>query len=414
MPILTKTPGMNIFYIPSWYPSEQNPHTGIFNKEQVAALAHCFPEDNFAISHWGSHNEDLLLWGRDHFKNLHKLYKFLEKKPTVNMLHHNLLEFYSPAFTWSRKFLKGNMRGLIKVNEKHFNQFREAFGPIDLIHAHSAHPAGWISMQLAHKHRLPYVITEHMTPFPFQSFVTKSGAISAWLTVPFQYSSRNIVVSPMQQEILHKHNIPSLSYIPNLTNEDFFRPAVNKKSIKNSFTFFTLGRMSEQKGIPFLLEAIRILKDSYPEVLYNIGGNGENMAEYKQLAHQLGIKDKISWLGTLNRAQALTQYQQCDAFVLPSLHENLPLVLLEAIACGKPIIGTRCGGPESVINTTNGLLAAPGDAGSLARAMEQMISSQNQYQSEEIRADFCRRYSRQLICNEIRAVYQEVIAAYRN
>ncbi|WP_017733425.1 glycosyltransferase [Nafulsella turpanensis] len=398
---------MNIFIIPSWYPSAEQPHAGIFTKEQAEALAHIFPTSSFALSSWGSHEEDLLLWAREPFSSLVKVGKFFFKKPAQKQLAPNLLEYYSPALAWSRKFFSGNIRNIIKVNEKHLLDFMARCGKVDVLHAHSAYPGGWVAKELGRKYKIPYLITEHMSPFPFKSFLSRNGKLSPYLQKPYRQAYATIVVSPQQQETLAEWGIPGLRHIPNLVNENFFRPAPKSKEASTAFTFFTLGRQEPQKGIPFLLEAFQQYSSTQPNSQLRIGGDGSREKEYQQMAHQLGISDKVAWLGGLSRKEALKEFQQCQVFVLPSLHENLPLVLIEAIACGKPVIGTRCGGPESIINEKNGLLVEAGNAEALALALAGAQQHFARYNEQEIRNDFCSRYSRQVVCRQIMEVYEE-------
>ena len=405
---------MNVFIIPSWYPSKDDPTAGIFNKEQAEALAYLNPDSNFAISSWGSHDEDLLLWGRDRFRNLSKIIKFSGKPSTKTKIAENLTEYFSPAFTWTRKILNGNISKIIAVNERHFLDFQSHAGRVDVIHAHSAHPGGWVAMKLSAKYKIPYVITEQMTPFPFVDFLTRAGGLKHWLKDPLWGSSCNIVVSPQQKETLQKWNVPHLKYIPNLTNEDFFKPALAKNGSKRPFVFFTLCNLVPQKGIPVLLNAVKRLVVDNRNVSFRIGGTGEDEMVYKKLAEDLNIAEYVCWLGPLNRHQALDEFQNCHAFVLPSIHENLPLVLLESIACGTPIISTRCGGPESIINGKNGILVEPGDSDALANAISSMIDNANSYSSNEIREDFCQRYSRHVVCRQIMEVYQQAVVTYQS
>ncbi len=402
---------MNIFIIPSWYPSAQNPHTGIFNKEQAIAMAQSYPISNFAVSTWGTHEPDLWLLGKDHLKNITKLIKFFSKGSTERKLGTNITEYYSPALTWTRKFLQGNINSIIKVNEKHLLAFQEEVGKVDIIHAHSAHPAGWVAMALAERYNIPYIITEHMAPFPFRSFLNANGTLSHYLSKPFHESSVNIVVSPQQKHTLTQWGIPNLKYIPNLTDESFFYPRPQAEE-RDKFVFFTLAVLEDRKGIPYLLKAFKRLVQRFPDAHLVLGGDGLQREAYQELASSLGIKEHVQWLGTLNRQQAVSQLQNCDAFVLPSFHENLPLVLLEASACGKPLIGTYCGGSESIINDKNGLVVEPGDIDALHNAMEDMYLNYQRYDAEEIRKDFMKLYSRPVVCKQIMNLYQEVITQH--
>lgn len=373
-------------------------------------MAEFNPDSNFAISTWGTHENDLLILGEDNFKNILKFLKYPSKKATARKLGGNITEYYTPAFTWTRKFLQGNMENIIKSNEKHLMAFQNEVGKADIIHAHSAHPGGWVAMLLAKKHAIPYVITEHMAPFPFRSFLGKGNTLDKYLARPFQCAAANVVVSPQQKQNLMKWGIPNLRYIPNLTDESFFYP---KPKGSSNFVFLTLAVLEDRKGIIYLLKAFKSILTGYPSARLVIGGDGPQREIYQALASDLEIAANVQWLGTLSRQQAANEMQNCDAFVLPSFHENLPLVLLEASACGKPLIGTYCGGSESIINEKNGLVVEPGNVDALYGAMEDMYLNHQRYNAEEIRADFISKYSRPVVCKQIMDLYKQVIAQHK-
>lgn len=398
---------MNIFIIPSWYPSPTHPFTGVFFKEQAEALAQFYTSSNLAISTWGSHNEELLLWGKDPLKSILKLAQFSSVQPFEKKIADNLTEYFSPALTWSRKVLQGNIKSIIKINENHFLSFQAKAGPVNIIHAHSAYPAGWVAMILAKKYKIPYLITEHMGPFPFKDFLLKSGRLSPYLAKPFQQSFATIAVSPQQKKTLEQWEIPRVHYIPNLVNETLFHPLADRRQEPEPFTFFSLAKLAPEKGIADLLKAIKLLGDK--DFLFRIGGDGQYKHQYQALAQQMGISDKIEWLGFLSREKAAKEFQNCHVFVLPSLYEAMGVVYAEAIACGKPVIGTRCGGPESIINASNGLLVEPGNADALAGALMHMYNNHHTYNATEIREDFCSKYSRPVVCRQLMDIYMEAI-----
>ena len=101
-------------------------------------------------------------------------------------------------------------------------------------------------------------------------------------------------------------------------------------------------------------------------------------------------------------------FETCDCFVLPSHHESFGIVFTEAMACGKPVIATRCGGPEAIVRPESGLLLEVGDVDALADALEHMFRHAHEYDRERIRADFERRFSRAVIVDALEAIYERV------
>lgn len=395
---------MNIFFIPSWYSSPEHPLAGIFSKEQAIAMSRHYPDCSIGLSLWGQKNESNLLWAEDHVKNIRKLLHFPAQKPYDKDLSANFHEYFTPALTWTDKFLQGNIKNIIAANEQNLQRFCRKAGPPTLIHAHVAFPAGYVAMQLAEKYELPYLITEQMSPFPFACYTTK-GKIMPKVLRPLQRAHAVVAISPAAAYDLEQKTGTKPVVIPNLVDEDLFSPA--EELPEGPFTFFTLGRMVPQKGIPDLLRAISLLTNK--DARFVLGGSGEEHEQYQQLAKTLKIEDRLRWIGALNRTEAAREFRRCHAFVLPSIHESMGVVYAEAIACGKPVIASRCGGPEFIVNNENGLLVDPHAPQQLASAMEQMMEHYHRYHAGKIRNDFMNRFSSGIICKKIRSLYQAVV-----
>lgn len=395
---------MNIFTIPSWYPSADAPLTGIFSKEQAVSIAQHYPDCNLGISLWGQKSEENLLWFKDHIKNLPKALRFTGQKAKDIPLKENYHEYYTPALTWTDRVFKGNIKNIIRANEQNLSRFEAQFGKASLIHAHVAFPAGYIAMHIAKKHKLPYIITEHMSPFPFICYIRK-GTIMPKVTLPLQQAQAVVSVSPhAAADIKNKTGVQPVC-IPNLVDETLFQPS-QRPDTSLPFSFFTLGRMVPQKGFPALLHAITTMKHS--EIHIRIGGEGEYKSTYQELAVQLGITDRVQWLGELSRKEVVKELQECHAFVLSSIHESMGVVYAEAIACGKPIIATRSGGAEFIVTKDNGMLVDIDAPRQLAAAMDEMIENYTSYDSRVIREDFIRRFSSAVISQEIYALYKSL------
>lgn len=409
---------MNIFYIPSWYPSYTDQLTGCFFRDQAIVLAKNFPEANVGISTWGQNDERLLLWSSRLLSSMKKLLTAGKISSTQNNLLNNAVEFFTPAFTWSWKIKKGNIDNIIDANLKNYSLFKAKYGKVDVIHAHTAFPGGYIAMKISRITGVSYIITEHMSPFPFKYFVEKNGKLADRIRYPYNRSKVNIAVSFALADKMTAFGVPNIKVIHNSVDEQIFQPP---KDILPSdpFTFFTLGRMTAQKGIDILLKAIKLIPPD-KKIRFRIGGDGENLEAYKKLAIKLDIDKCINWLGNLNQAQVASEMQNCHAFVLPSRHESMGIVFAEAIACGKPVIGTSCGGPEEIINNTNGYLILPENsierhdrethdrASLLANAIRKMIENYSQFDPKTIRADFLQRYSSKIITAQIMRMYEGV------
>jgi glycosyltransferase involved in cell wall biosynthesis len=399
---------VNIFIIPSWYPIESNPIAGIFFKEQAEYLAELYPDYNIGVSLWGQSDENLEIRLKDASNVLKKIVYYFSQRKFKKKVNKNLYEYYTPALIWTDKIFKGNLSGLVNANLDSLNKFSKSFGQVNVIHAHVSYPAGYIAMILSKKLNIPYVITEHMGPFPFPSFISKDGSISDKISRPLKNAERIIAVSPALAKRISSFNLPLPHYIPNVVNDDFFKEW--SSSSVSPFVFFTLATLSPEKGITDLLSAIASLVEKQKKVLFRIGGGGEWLSYYSNLSKEMKIDNYIQWLGVLNREQAREEYQNCNAFVLPSHHETFGVVYAEAIACGKPIIATRCGGPECIVNESNGLLVNVSAPHDLSDKMLYMINNYSNYNSSVIRKGFEDNFSKKAVITQIVNIYKEILS----
>jgi len=135
----------------------------------------------------------------------------------------------------------------------------------------------------------------------------------------------------------------------------------------------TVGRLHPQKGFADLLTALPDLCNTFPQVKLLLIGDGELRAALEAQATTLGIGERVIFAGLRTDVPALLC--ALDLFVLPSLWEGLPNVILEAMASGLPVIATAVGGtPEVVIQEETGILTPPGDTTALADAIARLLS----------------------------------------
>jgi glycosyltransferase involved in cell wall biosynthesis len=395
---------MNIFVIPSWYASPEDPISGIFFKEQTLLMAHHMPESNFAIAHWGPSHEDLLLRIGEPMSSFRKLCKALPES-YENNLAPNVTEYFNPAFTWTWHWKQGNINQIIQAVQQSFLSFSEKFGQATLIHAHSGFPGGFIAKALSLTFGIPYIITEHMSPYPFSVHLKNENTISDRLKTAVMHAKANVAVSKHMSQRMEKFGIPNIQVIPNFVDDNFFVPGQNP-AMKN--TFFTLGRLVSQKGIDVLIKAIASISQDLGDWHFRIGGDGPDGGKYKLLARQLGVDSRIEWLGNLDRQQVKDELQNCKAFILPSRHEGLPLASLEALACGKPIIMSECGGSEELVTQETGLLVPVEDIKALGNAILHYISNHEEYSTQNIRLFFSERFGTSLIVDRYQKLYNSL------
>lgn len=144
-----------------------------------------------------------------------------------------------------------------------------------------------------------------------------------------------------------------------------------------------VGRLEERKGIDVLLQAAKTVLSDHSQVHFDIVGDdrlpGPNDLTYRAVFEADrdadAVRDRVHFHGEVSEPQLRGFYQACDIFVAPSRFESFGLILLEAMMFGKPVIGCRAGGMTEIIEQgVSGLLAEPGDVGSLISCLQQLLS----------------------------------------
>ncbi|MFX0134139.1 MAG: glycosyltransferase [Candidatus Hodarchaeota archaeon] len=180
-----------------------------------------------------------------------------------------------------------------------------------------------------------------------------------------KYSSSASSVFEIKDSLLHKENIVSFTQIKN-------------KSLNNKIKILYVGRLTEEKGIKYLIRALPILHAyiKHPVELI-IVGFGRAEAKLKNEASRLHKNCKVRFLGFIPFSEQLLQiYSNADFFILPSLTEGIPKTLFEAMARGLPIIATRVGGiPDVIHHLKNGILVEPRNPNALVLAIINLINN---------------------------------------
>jgi glycosyltransferase involved in cell wall biosynthesis len=156
--------------------------------------------------------------------------------------------------------------------------------------------------------------------------------------------------------------------------------SVPHKKISPNRTPYVLcvAMLNEKKGIDVLLRAFAHLQDGRPDLRLVLAGDGPLRDRLEKLAASLGLTARVEFRGRQTRSQVGELLRGCEVFVLPSRSEPFGIVLIEAMACKKPVVATSVGGiPEIVENGGNGLLVRPDDPQALAGALIKILSDTN-------------------------------------
>lgn len=196
-------------------------------------------------------------------------------------------------------------------------------------------------------------------------------------TVALKDIKKCLVLSDDSTKLLtQEHNIPREVIIKTINGVDPERYKPQQNDTEN-VKIFTAGRFIDRKRISLLIKAIPLVLQHDQNIELSIAGTGPLAAKLKELTSQLSLENHVRFLGQLNQDKMLAEYQHSDIFVLPSASEGMPMVVLEAMACGLPIIISNfSSADELVINGKNGYILKNDSEEELSQLLTDIIRNQ--------------------------------------
>jgi glycosyltransferase involved in cell wall biosynthesis len=241
---------------------------------------------------------------------------------------------------------------------------------IDHVHNHIGDQSGTVTMLAASLAGIGYSITFHGWPVFFDAKYSriKEKVLGARFTRSISYFCRSQLMmfsecdDPTAFKVVHCGlSIAKYAYRP------------PKQQIKR---LFCAARLSPEKGLTFAIEALSLLRVKGYDLELRLAGGGPSMVHLKTLTTQLGLADRVKFLGFLTEDQVIGELQISDLFVLPSFVEGVPVSAMEAMAVGIPVIATNIAGTSELIEDgKNGILIRPSDSQALANAVIRMIEN---------------------------------------
>jgi len=236
---------------------------------------------------------------------------------------------------------------------------------VNLIHIHFGLSFGLIGVTLKKITGIPLITTLHGSGFNFAGWRKIFRPLTRFV---LENSDAIIAVSMSLKKTAEKETSNTITVIPNSVFPDEF------KNKREDFVL-SVGRLAKLKGFDFLVKAAADPK--LKKVDFKIIGDGPEKENLKKLISSLKIKN-FELVGALNHEETKEFMSRCSIFCLPSLSEGLPLVILEAMACGKPIVSTGVGGiVEAVENKKNGFVVNTKNSEELCRNIHNLIKNKN-------------------------------------
>ena len=313
------------------------------------------------------------------------------------------------SFPWGAFFQNTGQKVANFIGCWAYKKIQLLFGKPDIIHAHFGE-VGIIGANIKKEHNIPLVITEHGS-----SMLSGKRTIHYKQKIVYQAYEKCdqlIVVGTNLSNHIKDMGFENMVIIPNIIPSYFYFPKNKEQLIKKKKQFITIGSLLESKRFDLTISAFaRICKISDDTTLAIIG-TGKLSNFLQRLVKEKGIEEKVRFYGFVSNICLPELFNESICFVLPSDYETFGVVYAEAIASGIPAIATKCGGPEDIINNSNGLLIPKNDEDALFEAMLFMYLNSSSYNPEFISEDICKRFGEESVGRRIVDVYSEIIRKY--
>lgn len=355
----------HIIFLARWYPHKYDPMFGLFVKRHAEAAAlygdvsviYVHADDNANESY------DVEQCSENNVNTIRVYYKKSNNK-IISLL----------------RFFRANRLALRRIQKP------------DLIHVHVMTRLGVIALLRRMTQGTPYIITEHWSRYlpgnDFSGLIRKSAS-----KIVVRHASLVTTVTDNLAKAMKNHGLYNSRYtiLPNVVDVNIFKPIDKDNTIPKIIHISCFEDKS--KNITGLLEALVWVKHRGYNFHCTLIGDGMDFESMKIRAHTLGLEQEVDFTGLLEGERLAQELASGDFLVLSSNYENMPVVILEALSSGLPVVSTQVGGIAEIINDKNGILVAPHDVDALTEGIINMLTKYRQYDSKLLRTSITERYS---------------------
>ena len=278
----------------------------------------------------------------------------------------------------------------------------------DIIHVHVLTRLGIIALWHKTIHGTPYIITEHWSRYlPGNDF---SGFFRKKLTkTVVKHAAAVTTVTDILAKAMQSHRLRNNNYltVPNVVDINAFKPMPHHNDVPKIVHVSCFENKS--KNITGLIDALQILEDRNVAFQFVFIGDGIDFVMIKDYVKKLKHQENIRFTGVLEGQDYIGELASNDFLVLSSNYETQGVVLLEAFACGIPVVSTNVGGIPEIVNESNGILVPPQEPQKLADAMQTMVQTYQNYDVNTLRDSVIKKFSNETVGKLLNSLYSNTI-----
>ena len=380
-----------ILFVSGWYPSNENPSYGIFVRRHALAAAINNRVSVLYVHTVLSDSNNVVQVKTGEYNNLFEVKISINKKRLV-------LGAVQKAYYFAWALIAGYY-----IIKKHS-------GKPDLVHANILYEGGRQALLLRLFFGLPFVCSEHWTGYHPQD-----GSYKGFLKkmISGRVARKAKFVLPVTQnlaEAMQSHGLQgNYRVLPNTVDTSIFNTTGNNKK---EVQFIHVSSLDErQKNFSGIVKVFRSISGKNPEIKLIVVGGKDNIKAAEEIVERSGIaKEKIIFAGNKNEVEVARLLSQSIALILFSNYENQPCVIIEALACGIPVIATHTGGIGEIVENSNGILVKRGDERALEDAMRAILEKRNTFVPGHLAEKINEQYSYQSVNKQLNEIYNSALS----
>lgn len=379
---------MFIFMVSRGVPTPQDPQWGCFEKDQAEALA--------AIGH------------KVVVASVDSRFRFKIRRHGIRHYHINGVDYFDSyripeAVT---NFLGRNTSIAIRKKqlEKIYRKVVALYGKPDVIYGQFFFNS-YIALPLSIRENIPLVTIEHAARFNEDDIDQESLSQSREI---YRHTAANIAVADSLRISLAKLFGIQCHVVHNVFGREFGYDADLERR-HDKVKFITTGTLTYRKGFDLFIDALAKLNLPKDKWELTIIGAGEEKQHLQQQIDAQHLTENIHLVGSKNKQEIARCLNEHDVFVLPSRNENFSVAVLEALACGLPVIASICGGIRECIDEKNGMLFEVDNCEQLVQCIRYMFEHYSEYDRAAIAADCKARFSAEVIAKKLTDIFRQAI-----
>lgn len=375
---------MKVLFLVNNYPDDKNPYAGIFVHNQIKVLL-AEGIDACVLYFDFRSIRRVRKWGMSQYEyNGVKVYRYAIPCGPVRKLYIQLLK---------------------KNAVKAYKKVCKMEDGIELLHAHFT-DMGIPAAKIKEKFGIKYILTEHSSTLLQEEICVEEKKL---IKEAYENADCILAVGTTLKQNMRKYTTKEIEVVPNILPNKFrVMRDIQKESDKYAFVS-VVGTLTKDKKVDLLVQAFAELSKRYENIVLKICGCGNLMDEVKNMVSDIGLEEKVEFLGVIKNDKLPEILNACDCFVLPSIVETFGVVYIEAAGCGLPVIAANSGGTLDIVEDSNGVRIPYVNVEELVDAMEKMIIYRERYLPDKISEEIHKKFGEKAFVKKIEKVYAKVL-----